>query len=637
MHIFTVKSQVKLQDLLDNSENQSHQDSFTSVCDESLKKKAIQSFDNNLFSKAKMSKYKSTALVPANLVATTSSKPMQSLKMNQSNFSFNKENTNFDERLKYDSYEANRTLAQIDQNQTNLIKPNSPNTFYQLNHTLRHASSSFTPDTYLNMNSKPERSLHLNNSASTMQLQSSSYKKPNTVVLNPNLSQGDSYLVRKLKKEVQLSPKSKAYFHELEKIRKEQQNKSNFDILTETLKILPDIQSKSLWKVFFDLAESFKKDYNYTDSKTFYILSIYLQPYNSDTWLEFAKMEEDYGNLIKAKEILKRAIDYNQFNENLIIKFLRIEEKLGKIQDSRKILSGLKYQSFEKNWKLYLEGALLESKYGNPKSAERIFKALVKNIEPQGGVYLEYAKFEENLGNLNEALKICFEGISKNIRFSNLWTYFLKISERVVENINHIPLSKFLGYAINSLPRDMVWKIYLEIASFTERKMRLEDSKTFISKAIISCPENVKWKCFIMGARVELKNKNNFKAKKIINYCLNNNTEKQKAQLMIEASKIYEYQGEIDKAIQYFEYNQDYMRSEWKVYLEYIHMLIRNRRIKLAQEVVLESLRYHNLAGRLWASIIQLNHLSGKENGGNNAYRIFLIAINEVPKSGEVW
>jgi len=348
-------------------------------------------------------------------------------------------------------------------------------------------------------------------------------------------------------------------------------------------------------------------------------------------------MEEDYGNLTKVKEILKQGIHFNPLNENLIIKFLRVEEKFGRIEESRRILSKLKNCSLDKSWKLYLEGALLEAKLGNPKSAQRVFKMLLKNLEMQGNVYLEYAKFEENMGNLLGALKISYEGLSKNIRFSNLWGYFMRICERIVEKIDYIPLDNYLSLANDCLPKDMLWKIYLEIAGVAERKNDYYRSKNFITKAILSCPENVKWKCFVLGARMELKDQCHTKARKIINKFIENANEKQKYHLLIESSKISEYLGDLNSAIAYFEDTKDYMRAEWKVYLEYIHMLTRNNKFEQAYQVAKESLYHHNLAGRLWASLIQLKHISGFQSPGTDAYKIFLIAINEVPKSGEVW
>jgi len=449
---------------------------------------------------------------------------------------------------------------------------------------------------------------------------------------------GQGYDARRLKRDCQLSPRSKVFFDDVEKKRKEVNGKSSItEILTFYLNMLTEVQSKYHWKLFLDLAEACKKECSYKYAKFFYKAAISLQPYNPDIWLEYAKLEEDYGNLTKVKEILKQAMVYNNLNENLVIKFLRVEEKFGKIEESRKILSKLKNQNIEKIWKLYLEGAQLEGKCGNPKSAQRVFKMLLKNLDMQGNVYLEYAKFEENIGNVVGAVKICYEGINRNLRFSNLWAYALRLCEKISGGMNNIPVDKYLSLATDCLPRDMLWKIYLEIAGIAERKNNINKSKAYITKAIMGCPENVKWKCFVLGARLELKDNYPEKAKKLVNHYLQTQNEKQKYHLLIESSKIAEFQGDTANTILYFENTRDYMRSEWKAYLEYIHMLIRNHQFEQALEVAKESLYYHNLAGRLWASMIQLQHITGVDSAGTDAYKAFMIAVNEVPKSGEVW
>jgi len=444
--------------------------------------------------------------------------------------------------------------------------------------------------------------------------------------------------IRRLKRDCQLSPRTKTYFDDIERKRKEVNGKSTItEILTFYLNLLPEVQSKYHWKLFLDVAEACKKECSYKYAKFFYKAAISLQPYNADIWLEYAKLEEDYGNLNKVKEILKQAMAYNNLNENLVIKFLRVEEKFGRIEESRKILSKLKNQNIEKIWKLYLEGAQLEGKCGNPKSAKRVFKMLLKNLDMQGNVYLEYAKFEENTGNVMGAVKICYEGISRNLRFSNLWAYALRLCEKISGGMNSIPVDRYLSLAMDCLPRDMLWKIYLEIAGIAERKNNINKSKNYITKAIMGCPENVKWKCFVLGARLELKDNYPAKAKKLVNHYLQTQNEKQKYHLLIESSKIAEFQGDIPSTMMYFEHTRDYMRAEWKAYLEYIHMLIRNHQYEQALTVASESLYYHNLAGRLWASMIQLKHITGKDSPGTDAYKSFMIAVNEVPKSGEVW
>lgn len=213
----------------------------------------------------------------------------------------------------------------------------------------------------------------------------------------------------------------------------------------------------------------------------------------------------------------------------------------------------------------------------------------------------------------------------------------MRICERIVEKIDYLPLNSYLNLANDCLPKDMLWKIYLEIAGVAERKEEYTRSKNFITKAILSCPENVKWKCFVLGARMELKDQYPTKAKKIISKFIESASDKQRYHLLIEYSKICEFLGDLPASIQYFEETREYMKTEWKVYLEFIHMLARNNKFGLAYQIAKESLYHHNLAGRLWASLIQIKNIISTESPGTDAYKLFLAAINEVPKSGEVW
>lgn len=73
--------------------------------------------------------------------------------------------------------------------------------------------------------------------------------------------------------------------------------------------------------------------------------------------------------------------------------------------------------------------------------------------------------------------------------------------------------------------------------------------------------------------------------------------------------------------------------------MEYVSMLVRNNQIEKAKSVIKEALSTHALAGRLWGELIQLEHISAKVNGGNldKPFEYFLLALKEVPKSGEVW
>lgn len=65
---------------------------------------------------------------------------------------------------------------------------------------------------------------------------------------------------------------------------------------------------------------------------------------------------------------------------------------------------------------------------------------------------------------------------------------------------------------------------------------------------------------------------------------------------------------------------------------------LRNGYFQEAEEMVEASLKIHNATGRLWATLIQLQHArSNSKEDFEATYRTFIRSLNEIPKSGEVW
>ena len=60
----------------------------------------------------------------------------------------------------------------------------------------------------------------------------------------------------------------------------------------------------------------------------------------------------------------------------------------------------LKDVSFDKSWRMILEGALFEGRSGNQEAARLAFKHLLKNCQTYGPIYLEASKYEEREGEV---------------------------------------------------------------------------------------------------------------------------------------------------------------------------------------------------------------------------------------------
>ena len=104
-------------------------------------------------------------------------------------------------------------------------------------------------------------------------------------------------------------------------------------------------------------------------------------------------MEEDYGNLQIANDIINDSHPFIRNNETLVCKQIKILEKLDSqlpqqrngIKPIRSILGqSLQNQKLEKTWKLYLEGVQIEQLYGNLRNTELALKTLVQSLDFNG-------------------------------------------------------------------------------------------------------------------------------------------------------------------------------------------------------------------------------------------------------------
>ena len=79
-------------------------------------------------------------------------------------------------------------------------------------------------------------------------------------------------------------------------------------------------------------------------------------------------------------------------------------------------------------------------------------------------------------------------------------------------------------------------------------------------------------------------------------------------------------------------------KAEWKTHFEAVLLQIRCGDFEEAEKLVLNSLQIHFATGRLWATLIQLQHARAKTTEDfDEVYWTFNKALKEIPKSGEVW
>ena len=151
-------------------------------------------------------------------------------------------------------------------------------------------------------------------------------------------------------------------------------------------------------RIIMDLADYAKRESKFKEAKLLFKLVSYLQPYAYQGWLEYAKMEEECGNQNKSKKILHEGLKFSSLNENLFIKAVKVEEKLGNYVAVRNLLDTLKDIPLERTWKMVLEGALFEGRIGNRDKARQLFNNLIKKCPQYGPVFFEASRYEEREG-----------------------------------------------------------------------------------------------------------------------------------------------------------------------------------------------------------------------------------------------
>jgi len=434
------------------------------------------------------------------------------------------------------------------------------------------------------------------------------------------------------REELNESPNTKVQFKAFFKQFK-QKEKEGLEAATEFANSHFEILPKKVhWKVYLEMADLAKRENHIERAVQYYEMVNKLQPYAYQGWLEFAKMEEECGSLNKCKKILQQGLAFCPYNEGLLVKAIKHEERMDNLEGARQLLARLKHVGIDKSWKTMMEGAQLEARAGNLGVARKIFKYLMKNVPWYGPIYQEAYRFEEKCENFKRCILVISKGIEENSRYGPLWFSALRLYEKVYGK-NLAPVRDLVEKASKAVSKELTWKLFFEAAQVEERAGNLAAARASYVQSIRSCPDNLLWKIWLGGARTELGCGNVDTARKLQQRALELVPPKMKAMVYLEISKLEEFTGHVDRARKVLKTARKETKHEWKVFLETVLLEMRNSSMEEAMVHAQNALRVHTGTGRLWAVMIQL-----QESAGVDAQEtVFKQALKGVPKSGEVW
>ena len=404
------------------------------------------------------------------------------------------------------------------------------------------------------------------------------------------------------------------------------------------------------WRVYVELADLARRTNRFTEARRHYQKVCSLQPYASQGWVEYSKLEEECGNMNRVTNIMYAGLEYCEYNESLLIRAIKHQEKMGKHSNVRALLARLKHIGIDKVWRTVLEGALFEARVGNIIIARRALKYVMHYVPWYGPLYVEFYRLERDHGHLLDALDVVECGLSQIPRYSPLWFCAM----RVCEELDHANLdfglprtNAMLQRANEHVSKEVIWKVYLEAAFLFERAA-VENSErrslpldSFLSRArhyfaltIQTCRLNLRWKVWLAAARMELSAGIASNATRLFARAHEVAPEKVRSLTLLDYARLHEYIGERDVARAILCKGRIEYGHDWKVWLESVLLEMRGINTTHAFQLAASALSLHQGTGRLWSVLVQLSQRVG---GVETQYIAFRKALNAVPKSGEVW
>lgn len=355
------------------------------------------------------------------------------------------------------------------------------------------------------------------------------------------------------------------------------------------------------------MADLAKRGKDFHEARRLYRLATELQPQASQTWLEYAKMEEERGHFVRCRHILTTGLKHCPYHEALMLKAIKHLERMGDLGAARALLGTLHCIPINQSWRTLLEGALLEARSAETGTARRVFKFLLTQAPWFGPVWHEACRFEQRCNHLSESLNIAEAGLLQLARYGPLWFCALRLYECTSSKSDLLKATRNLvERGVRHISKDLVWKLWFESAQVEERNGNLLRSRAAYVKSVATCAANLRWKVWLGGARTELCSKEFTNAQALLERAFQESPPKTRAIVMLEQSRLHELCGSPDLARKLLKVARKTNRQEWKVFLESVLLELRAQDVPRALREARKALQVHRGTGRLWAALIQV-------------------------------
>eukprot|EP00929_Paragymnodinium_shiwhaense_P107890 TRINITY_DN74232_c0_g1_i1.p1 TRINITY_DN74232_c0_g1~~TRINITY_DN74232_c0_g1_i1.p1 ORF type:complete len:879 (-),score=199.25 TRINITY_DN74232_c0_g1_i1:7-2400(-) len=407
-----------------------------------------------------------------------------------------------------------------------------------------------------------------------------------------------------------------------------------------------------LWRTHLEMAEIAKRHAAIDRVKQHLAQALEAQPQAVQVWMEACRTFEDLGDVPGCRRLLEQAmLNCHQPNDQLVPKLVRILERHGDHSALRALLGSLRRepQPPERLVRTIVEAIHFEVRAGNGGKAREVMSGLLQNMPHQGPVYIEACRVEGILGNTTAALAVAEAGVKACPKYGPLWFLLVKLAEKAY---GAQAVREYAAYAVQSVCHELHWKFYFEVAAAFGRESDLPQMRRFVCAAAGRCPKHLRWKVWLLASRAELWADDGDQlghdvvsaeaaatSRRLLERARVDAPVRVQALVAVERARMEEYIGDLSAARAAL---CDALEAhDWKVSLERIFMEARQGCFQEARDAALEALHLHPATGRLWSALIALEHsrLPSSKGGedGDGVMATFRRAVEEVPKSGEVW
>ena len=347
-----------------------------------------------------------------------------------------------------------------------------------------------------------------------------------------------------------MSPKTravyKAFSHKLRS--KETQGKGMAHAADLARRCMAELPAPVHWRVHLEMADLAKREKKFGEARRLYRKATEMQPTAAQTWLEYAKMEEERGHFERCQRILTAGLHYCPYHEALMLKAIKHLERMGELGKARALLGKLARVPISQSWRTLLEGALLEARASQTTTARRIFKFLLQQAPWFGPVWHEACRFEQRCNQLDEALRVAEQGLCQLPRYGPLWFCALRLYESTSPPHDLVRATRALvDRGVKHISKDLIWKLWFECAQVEERNGNLQRARSAYVRSVANCASNLRWKVWLGGARTELCHGEFEVSQQLLERAYNESPPKTRALVMLEQSRLHEICGNAEQ------------------------------------------------------------------------------------------